>query len=720
MTDMNKTRLTLFTAKLVQDTGLSVSGFEREHTVDRPFSIVNGKPTLVGRGLKGAVVAMAKRFFDPLPRAVTDDIRAGALRRSAWEFSDADTRALPRERAGVGILQKTGARATGVLYDYETIPAGTTWDLNVRVDWSHVLDEQEGIETEGILGYVLQRHWAKGRCWLGGGVARGLGWCHLENLQAWRFDEQTYQQWILSGRRDKDKPEPLEQIPVVSPTRCWCFRTLDVDLVFGERVSSPGEASWGIDMLAVGAHSNEGSQQPLGDGIWATPPWADAAADKGDAAKERPLDTDRAILMAGDRPLLPGSSVRGPMRHAFSRAKRAAGIPVKDPHTCPGADVGEDDPAGRAFGTVNRSSRILIRDTRAEADWAAAKLHMHAEDEFSAGSYETAKRDAVRVLRARFPVRIVVEGPDVETVEPLVKLVDEQVALGKLGHLPVGGHKTRGAGWGKWDPKPWDVLDIKATRSWKRPAEPPEPKKEGEARNHKADFEWKECNLAQGRVNVRVSSGPLPNDVVPTLDTMAQRAEKALGNREFTAWWCEPTIDLSVTKAPAIFGSSWPHEQATVSLSNASDESDTESADQKGELQSALQRDLQVDEVAFFAKDAVWRAARTCEGVRFVLIEQVSGQSASSAEKLSRVVDSADGSDTGAEKGSSVETEVYDVDVVCTPARLHGFRRFSSANTGRGKLLLREWHRGGGVLGFTIDTFIPTGKTATKEKRHAG
>ena len=70
---------------------------------------------------------------------------------------------------------------------------------------------------------------------------------------------------------------------------------------------------------------------------------------------------------------------------------------------------------------------------------------MHAEDEFSAGSYGSAKRDAVRVLQGTFPVRIVVEGDTPEEVEPLVKLIDRQVALGALGHLPVGGHKTRGA-----------------------------------------------------------------------------------------------------------------------------------------------------------------------------------------------------------------------------------------------------------------------------------
>ncbi len=87
--------------------------------------------------------------------------------------------------------------------------------------------------------------------------------------------------------------------------------------------------------------------------------------------------------------MLPGASVRGPLRHAFSRLERAMGRCVKDPHLVQGK-VGKDDPAGKVFGTVNQSSRILIRDARAEAGWAAAKLHMHAEDEFSAGWYGSA------------------------------------------------------------------------------------------------------------------------------------------------------------------------------------------------------------------------------------------------------------------------------------------------------------------------------------------
>lgn len=624
-------RLTLFTATLVQDSALSVSGLDRESGADQPFTIVDGVPTIAGRALKGAAVAMARRFFDPLPRAVSDDIQYGALRRSAWEFADATTTATPRLRAGVGIRQKTGARAHGVLYDREVIPAGTRWPLVIRVDRSYALNDDEFAEAEGILGYVLEKHWKEGRCWLGGDVARGLGWCHLEELKAYHFDEESYERWVVSGRTHL--PDPPIAIPTVEPTRSWCFRTLDIEVSFGEYRPDPGESAWGLDMLAIGTHDAERTVQPTDDGEWAKPAWA------ANAATPDALLTDRAILMDGNRPLLPGSSFRGPLRHAYSRAERTAGREVKDPHQFQG-NVGEDDPAGRAFGTVNRSSRILIRDARAEEGWAAARLHMHAEDEFSAGSYGSAKRDGVRLLKGTFSVRIVVEGPTPEDVEPLVALIDRQVALGALSHLPIGGHKTRGAGWGRWHVYRRCIDDVKKVRDW-APPEKPDVSTPMAQPGTTAGF-LQACDPEI--VRVRIQQGGLNGSL--TLGTAAQQAQSAFGNRHtFVAWWCDPSIDLNLSTPPPTYGDNWP-----------------------------LGSNVQVDEVAFYAERAVWRAVRTTNGVRYVFIEEVVAS----------------------------EEDTQEARVAFTPARLHDFQRFSSARTGRGRVMLREWYVGGEMLGFTI------------------
>lgn len=634
-------RLTLFTATLVQDSALSVSGLNRETSADQPFALVDGVPTLVGRGLKGAAVAMAKRFFNPLPCVVSDDIKRGPLRRSAWEFADATATGMPSIRAGVGIRQKTGARAGGVLYDREVILAGTKWQLSFRVDRSYALDDAEFTEAEGILGYVLAEHWAKGRCWLGGGAARGLGWCHIDDLKAYRFDEASYDEWIKAGR-PREPHVSAVTAPVVSPTRSWCFRTLDVNVSFGVYKPEPSEGSWGLDMFAVGPHDAERAVQPTGDGTWARPAWAANANDPSkwltDKNTPNDLSTDRALLMEGGRPLLPGASVRGPLRHAFSRMERAAGHDVKDPHLVQD-DVGADDLAGQAFGTVSKSSRILIRDARAEGEWAAAKLHMHAEDEFSAGSYGSAKRDAVRVLQGTFPVRIVVEGATSEEVEPLVKLIDRQVALGALGHLPIGGHKTRGAGAGRWQAKPWINDDVTKARDWTPPKEADERtaisshSKRAFIVDRPDDYDaW-----------VKTTNGTITE--VLTLNEAAKLAKAALGEK-LVAWWCDPTIDLDLHAPPTTFGNAWPSE------------------DDK----------LQVDEVAFYAERAVWRAVRMSNSPRFVLIKELTSNA------------------DGAEKSR----------VVHTPARLHGFQRFSSENTGQSDVFLREWHVGDEILGFTL------------------
>jgi hypothetical protein len=263
---------------------------------------------------------------------------------------------------------------------------------------------------------------------------------------------------------------------------------------------------------------------------------------------------------------------------------------------------------------------------------------MHAEDEFSAGSYGSAKRDAVRLLQGTFPVRIVVEGATPEEVELLVKLVDRQVALGKLGHLPIGGHKTRGAGAGHWQTGEWGKVDVTKTRDWTLPKGPAE--ELSNAGHAKCSFIHPP---GAAEAWVKTTTGTVTEPL--TFGAAAKLAKAALGEK-LVAWWCDPTINLDLHTPPATFGNTWP------------------SDDNK----------LEVDEVAFYAEHAVWRAVRTASGARFVFIKELKAN----------------------------ENGAKPTRVVHTPARLHGFQRFVSANTGQGNVLLREWHVGDEILGFTI------------------
>jgi hypothetical protein len=280
---------------------------------------------------------------------------------------------------------------------------------------------------------------------------------------------------------------------------------------------------------------------------------------------------------------------------------------------------------------------------------------MHAEDEFSAGSYGSAKRDAVRLLSGEFRVRILVEGPDHTTVNPLIEEIDRLVALGALGHLPLGGQKTRGSGWGRWEPSEWVNDDVIKERSWK-PDSLTDVHRElsGQTASSSAELAGqalahpKSRESAPEKVRIEISPARIEGANVLTLDEAAKHARAAIRG-PVTAWWCEPSIDFAVTSAPAVFGRDWPDGN-----------------------------NLRVDEVVFFAQKSSWRAAHTGTGLRSVLIREIP--------------DNAEG----------VEGVIL-ATVVETPARLHAdTTRFAAALRERGWFVVREWHVGDRSVGYTL------------------
>jgi len=393
-------------------------------------------------------------------------------------------------------------------------------------------------------------------------------------------------------------------------------------------------------MFAIGPHDSEKTLQFTGDGKWGRPSWVDSETQLPDA-----LMTDRSILMERDKPLLPGASLRGSMRHAFSRLKNSEGKKVKDPHLFQG-DVGEHDLGGRLFGTVAKSSRVIIRDGLANGEWSAAKLHMHAEDEFSASSYGSSKRDAVRVLKGTFPTRIVVEGPTSKDVESLVGELDHLIGLGEIGHLPVGGHKTKGAGWGLWKAGEWKNDDVKKARDWTPPIEEHNNQESAKKDKQQQTFIKATCE-SETYVRVCTPKESWDESKQLTLATAIEAAQKAFAQQQNpVAWWCDPTINLHLSIPPVTFGKGWPQDG-----------------------------DLQVDEVAFYSEKAVWRAAKTAKGVHWVFIQEVDENT----------------------------PEAKKVDVISRPARLHKSERFSAAELDGNNVLLREWYADGALLGFTIE-----------------
>jgi CRISPR/Cas system CSM-associated protein Csm3 (group 7 of RAMP superfamily) len=468
---------TLFKGTLAQDSALHVGGTAQETVHAEPVARDGaGRPTLTGRGLAGALVATARKIYGQVPRSISaglpgvEEAGSGSFSpmESVWRVFTSHPESPPgsEQRQSVGIRQATGAAATGALFDFETLPRGTRWPFLLEVDTHRGSEEDEQIAV-GVL-----REWQRGRCWLGASAARGLGWCTLEgavdvyrliapdDVDRWPDASEKLEKLLerLEARRI-----PLSSLDAKEPCEsAWWYIELEGTISVGESLFE--KESYGLDGLAVAGHGSAG----------ATARWSDAFikpdGQKLDAAN-RNFAPERMIVMTrkkdgGLEPFLPGAGLRGPLRHAFSRLERRKGKSVRDPNLRSDTDGGPQDLVAPIFGgplgpvqgdggeagSEMQCGTLLVRDAYLEegSQWRAAWLERHAEDEFSASTFESAKFDSVVLLAGTFGWKMVLEGPDKKTLEDQLTLLTPVLEAARSRHLPVGGLKWSGAGWAPW------------------------------------------------------------------------------------------------------------------------------------------------------------------------------------------------------------------------------------------------------------------------------
>lgn len=94
-----------------------------------------------------------------------------------------------QQRSGVAIDRDTMTAADGRLYDFEVVPAGTVFDLEILVENPDL--EAGGIDELGLLFSTLDLL-ADGHLLLGGKRAAGLGRAAVELTSANRFTPESY------------------------------------------------------------------------------------------------------------------------------------------------------------------------------------------------------------------------------------------------------------------------------------------------------------------------------------------------------------------------------------------------------------------------------------------------------------------------------------------------------------------------------------------------
>lgn len=642
--------VTLVFGNLIQESALSVGGSETGGIVDQCVARDGrGRLIIPGRGIAGALIAMAKRFYYPLPNCISAStnevtgekvllpsvwhtfnahpIKAAGEDTGVWTWCEPDE--VPTElRQGVGIRQDTGARADKVLYDLECVPAGTLWSflLEVRTKEAGLL----GSRVEAMAVRVLQQ-WTEGRCWLGGAVARGLGWLRLRDTKLIRvMDDQWPDSFhtpeeTLKKLLSRDGVEVLEGDLLWSiaekapPTRSWFFIDIRGTLTAGDDPDG-----YGLDPIAVGASSVEAGENAPALRHLVKP-------DGCSIPVSRDLhQTDRPIAMARhadgiQRPFIPGSGLRGPLRHALSRSLRQQGQEIRDPNWR--MDTRESGLPGTLFGTMNQSARLLVRDAYIRGDnWTVARLQHHAEDEFAGGPYGSAKFDTAVLLKGIFEWRMVLEGSHQEELEgwkqALCGLIggNESAGLGSLGHLPVGGLKWRGAGWGRWAIESCETIQVVPTGTVQGVVESRDANRRGQDSTVSTEGIPSGAGITahfgpkgQGQGSAGMSMRALPlirpeeSDVQievvhgrePVPLTLARVCETIKGGA--VSWWIEPKADPGLAGQPRPICFGWGAVPNTDRL---------------------------LDEVMVSMEDGLWRAIRTGSSeYRWVRIREV--QSAS-------------------------------------------------------------------------------------------
>jgi CRISPR/Cas system CSM-associated protein Csm3 (group 7 of RAMP superfamily) len=361
-------------------------------------------------------------------------------------------------RDGVGISRRTGASAAeaGALYDAEWIPAGTGFHLRVEIE--HGAPEL----AEQVLAVALSE-WKAGRGRIGGGAARGGG--------AFKLDQEAFRHAVLAspaGLMAFLRAEtPEDRGAVVTG---WLERRVaEIRPGLG---AEGGAAAKDLPAGAVGSFASFSFDLAFDGPLMVNDP----AAALAHAVSFAPV-------FAGsdwERPVLPGSSVRGVLRAQAERiartvSSRAAGnlagfasaCAACDPFCKSGDDAlrscadladvheretGEDltldnEEKSRClgcalFGSTRQGSRLWIADAELSGEARFRLRDFVAIDRFTGGALEGAKFDALPLYSPTFRVEMLLWEPAKWELGALA------LALRDLhdGLATLGAHGSRGFG----------------------------------------------------------------------------------------------------------------------------------------------------------------------------------------------------------------------------------------------------------------------------------
>lgn len=486
---LKDTKLIVFKGTLRQDSALSTGGLIAKTSAqgyapamtDHPF-MRDGKNRLVlrGSGLAGALIATARQLgystkqLEKLgildtPTNHGDEHQKQRLAQrqhfsgSRWQVLNAHLATETHEtmlRQGVAIQHDTSTAAQGALYDSETLPAGTQW--NFTVECVMLGNPDHAKESLELLKAVLE-HWEKGQAKFGASVARGLGWLTLIYCNAYNITKTTpYPNRLTIGSKKAEAFETQFSKNLIKNWQDYSLKPIDkkpnsIRISGKIIVGEINDDAWGLDTFASGSHIQSFHHN---DATWQN------HFSKAENEPQAKTDSDHRLPMTknakGQRvPFIPGGSIRGVLRHAFSRWYQLQGESIYDPtkqYDAMKENTEARDKVELLFGdhphrhaNKAQSSALLVRDAYLVGnDWKAVVLEHHAEDEFTASTFESAKFDRQVLLKGTFAFCMEIEiNNDNKAIADAFCAFAQNIT--KARQLQLGGGVWRGYGSPKWE-----------------------------------------------------------------------------------------------------------------------------------------------------------------------------------------------------------------------------------------------------------------------------
>ncbi len=455
---MNKDYRIIFHGTLTQESALSIGGNDGAGSkVDMPMARDGqGRLVLRGESITGAMVSTARKLFKDLPPEISDAATGQRQPRpSCWlpHNSHPETAPVTDFRQGVAIDEETGAQSDGALYDMETVPYQTRWPFVFEIKLNKASDAQRLTD----ITVAVLREWAAARCWLGRSVARGSGWFRLEDVTALHLTAEHVTLWPDSTR--VDKTTLLTELAAAQNTKTssldefscrdqadteWSFLEYNFSLSAG--ISASG---YGVNMLSVGGHlANRNLMEDWDHEHYVHPEGMRASMLNNHFSPDHTLAATLNAKGAVE-PFVPGSGLRGPMRHHLNRWINALS------HDSAGHDsaaiTASRNTFNRLFGSLENSALLLVRDAHLDAsDWRAVIMHHHAEDELAGGVYGHALYNRMALISGTLNGRIIVECPDQDFRDKARDMLNAFFKQAEKGRIGIGGRQWSGQGWLPW------------------------------------------------------------------------------------------------------------------------------------------------------------------------------------------------------------------------------------------------------------------------------